>query len=255
MPDIHSTAVVSPNAVADGVVIGPLSVVDDEVTIGPGTTVGPHVHLTGRTTIGTNCRIHHGGSVGGSPQTDPATDDPGRVAIGDDVTIREGVTINSSSESDGVTTVGSGTMMMALCHVGHDAKVGENVTLANGATLGGHVVVGESVGISAMVPVHQWCRIGAHAYIGGGFRVVKDVPPFILAAGEPLRSVGLNLVGLRRCGFDEARIKALKKLYRLFFRSDLNTSQALDALSDWPDSPDNRQFAEFVKNATRGIIK
>jgi UDP-N-acetylglucosamine acyltransferase len=156
---------------------------------------------------------------------------------------------------DGITRIGDRCLLMAYVHVGHDCTVGNDVVLVNGATLGGHVQVEEGATISALVPVHQFVRIGAFSYVAGGYRAVQDVPPYVLAAGEPLKPYGLNVTGLKRNGFAPAQMKRLRAIYRLFFRSGLNTSQALTRSNELESSHELEKFVTFVRATQRGIVK
>lgn len=255
MPDIHETAIVPAGIRVHDVSIGPYAVVEDGAEIGDGCVIGPHVVIRGSVSVGNAVTIHHGASIGGPPQVKPPVRHPGRVSIGNGTVIREYVTVNASSEPDGITRVGDCCTLMAYAHIGHDAVVEHDAILVNGATLGGFSHICHHATVSAMVPVHQYCRVGAYAYVGGGFRVVQDVPPFVLAGGEPLAPHGLNVIGLRRNGFTGEQMRRLKAIYRLFYRSGLNITQALDHIDTLEPSQERDEFAGFIRGSARGVIR
>lgn len=165
------------------------------------------------------------------------------------------MTINRGTVHSGVTNVGSNVLLMAYVHIAHDCSIGDNVIFANLVTLGGHVHVGDWASLGGGVLVHQFCKVGAHAFIGGGFRIVQDVPPFILAAGEPLKYAGINRIGLKRRGFNQSQRNTMKKAYQLFFRSDLSRTQAIESMQrDFPESSDVKAIIDFIHVSDRGII-
>jgi UDP-N-acetylglucosamine acyltransferase len=255
MPQVHPTAIVGPEArIAEDVVVGPYCVVSGEVELGFGTTLLSHVLVEGPTRVGKNCRIHHCAVVGSPPQDLKYTGARSLLEIGDSNTIREFVTINRATGEGEETRIGSHNLLMAYVHVAHNCIIGDNVILANAVNLAGHVVIDDYAIVGGLTPVHQFVRIGQHSFIGGGSRVPKDVPPFIRAAGNPLRVVGLNSVGLMRRGFSQDVRLELKRLHRLFYRSGLNTSQAVErAASELRNMPEVRCFLDFVKQSDRGI--
>lgn len=255
MLDIHPTAVVHARAELDrDVVVGPYAVIGAHVRVGAGSWVGAHVVLEGRTDIGRNNRIFHGAVVGAVPQDLKYRHEDTRVCIGDDNTIREYATIHLACIEGETTQVGNRCLLMAYSHVAHNCRLGNGVILANAVHLAGHVEVHDHAIVGGVVPVHQFVRIGSHAIIGGGFRVAKDVPPFVRAAGYPLRVVGLNNVGLERHGFDEDRRQVLKRAYRILFRSGLNVSQAVQQLrAEFGADEDVRTLIEFIETSERGI--
>ena len=206
MLDIHTTAVVHPEAeIDDDVVIGPYSVVGAHVRIGAGTRIGAHAVIEGHTTIGRRNRIFHGAAVGGEPQDLKYRGETTYLRIGDDNVIREYATVNVACVEGEATVVGNHNLLMAYSHVAHNCVLHSRVILANSVNLAGHVEVFEGAIVGGVTPVHQFVRIGRYSIIGGGCRVPKDVPPYTRAAGHPLRLVGLNTVGLERNGFDEDR--------------------------------------------------
>ena len=177
------------------------------------------------------------------------------TTIGSDVIVRENVTINRGTSAYGTTTIGNNVLLMAAAHVAHDCIISDNVIMANMATLGGHVEIKEYASLGGGVLVHQFCRIGAHVFIGGGFRAVQDVPPFILAVGEPLRYGGINSIGLKRRGFTTEVLTNIKKTYRKYFRSDLPRSNALEKMkNEMADSAEIEEIINFIDTSERGII-
>ena len=253
---IDPTAVVSPKAqIEPGVTIGPFTVVEDNVTIGGGTVIGSHAFIASGARIGKECRIHHGAVVATPPQDLKFRGEPTLLEIGNHTTIREYVTLNRGTAERGKTTVGNHCFIMAYAHVAHDCSVGNNVILANSVNMAGHVIIEDHVVIGGLVPVHQFVRIGCHAMIGGGFRVPKDVPPYILAGQEPLVFQGLNLVGLKRRSFTRESLDLLRKTYQIIYESNLNVSQALDRVrQEIPASDEINHIIGFIEKSRRGII-
>lgn len=217
---IHPQAVVAPGAkLGAGVSVGPFAVIEEGVEIGEGTSIAAHAVIKRYTRLGARIRIHEHAVIGGVPQDvkfDPAC--VSGVEIGNDNILREGVTVHRGSRPGSATRIGDGCFLMAQAHVAHDCVVGNQVVMANAATLGGEVVVGDRAFISGLVGVHQFCRIGRNAMVGGLSKVVQDVLPFCITDGNPARARGLNLVGLRRAGFKAAEIAALKEAYRLLYQ-------------------------------------
>ena len=255
MLDIHATAVVHARAeLGEGVVVGPYSVIGPEVVVGAGTQIGAHVVLEGRTILGRDNRVLHGAALGGVPQDLKYRGERTYLRIGDGNTIREFATLNVACIDGESTAVGNGCLLMAYVHVAHNCRIGSGVILANAVNLAGHVEVEDFATIGGLTPVHQFVRIGAYAFIGGGSRVPKDVPPFVRAAGNPLQIVGLNSVGLERHGFDADRRLLLKRAYRILFRSNLNVSQALVRLrQEFGSDDDVRTLIDFIERSARGI--
>lgn len=252
----HPNAVVSSKArIGDDVTIGPFTYIHDDVEIGNGTNVGSNVFIGNGTRIGKNCAIHHGASVGSDPQDLKYQGEKSFLYVGDHTTVREFATLNKGTGEGGESRVGSHCLLMAYTHVAHDCIVRDNVIMANCATLAGHVVVEENAIIGGLTAVHQFCTIGEHALIGGVFRVVKDVPPFVLAGQTPLVFEGLNLVGLRRRGFSRESIDAIDRAYRIIYRSNLNVSQAVAQLrSESNILPEVEKILSFIGRSKRGII-
>jgi UDP-N-acetylglucosamine acyltransferase len=237
------------------VTVGPYSVIEPNVTIGDNTLIGNHVTICENTSIGSDCRIFHSSSIGEIPQDLKFGGEKTKTIIGDRTTIREFVTINRGTNALGKTEIGKDCLLMASVHVAHDCIVGNNVIMANMATLGGHVDVGDWASLGGGVLVHQFCRIGAHAFIGGGFRVVQDVPPFILVAEEPLKFQGVNRIGLKRRGFSVDVRSIIKNTYQIYFRSGLNRKIALEKIeSDIINNKYRDQIIDFLRSSERGII-
>lgn len=251
----HATALVDPGAtIGDGVLVGPYAVVGANVTLGDGTEVGAHVVLDGWTRVGRNCRIFPGAVVGSAPQDLKFTGEETYLDIGDGNILREFVTVNRATGPEGRTVIGARNLLMAYVHVAHDCRIGDGTILANAVNLAGHVEVEDSASIGGLTPVHQFVRIGRHAFVGGGSRVPKDVPPYVRAAGNPLRVVGINSVGLARRGVSPEVQQDLKRTYRLLYRSKLNVSQALERIErDLPPREEVRHLVEFVRASKRGI--
>ena len=230
--EVHPTAIVDPRAeLAAGVRIGPHCVVSSEAVIGPGTVLENHVTIMGRVTIGARNRIFPNCVIGGEPQDISYRGTPTCVVIGDDNTIREGVTINRASEKeDGVTALGSGNFLMAACHVAHDCRIADHVTIANGTLLGGHVRIDSRASLSGAVAVHHWATIGGWAFVAGLSRVLHDVPPFMLCEGAPARPRCINMVALKRGGFDRDAIAAIAEAHRLLYRAKVGLEPAREIL-------------------------
>ena len=256
--NIHPSAVISPDAkIAESVEIGPFSVIGPGVTIGKGTVIGPSVVIQSHTDIGENNRILQFASVGAPPQDLKYRGEETRVIIGDNNTIREFVTINRSTTADiGVTKIGSNNLIMAYCHVAHNCLLEDNIVMANAANLAGHIHVERFAIIGGLTGVHQFSRIGQHCIIGGASAVTKDVPPYTTAAGHYASLYGLNLIGLKRRGFPEQTIAALKQAYRIFFRSSLTVAKAVEkARAELPDLPEVRTFIGFIEQSKRGVTR
>jgi UDP-N-acetylglucosamine acyltransferase len=253
---IDPRASVSPKAqLGVNVTVGPFAVIEDDVVIGDGTSVGPQSYIANGSRLGRECRIHPFASVGGPPQDLKYKGEPTLLEMGDRCTVREYVTLNRGTAESGKTTIGSDCLFMANTHVGHDCRVGNRVIMANSVALGGHVHLGDWVIIGGGTPVHQFCKVGDHAMIGGGFRVVKDVPPFILAGQEPLVFEGLNSVGLKRRGFQPATMDLLEKAYTILYRSNLNVSQAVAKIKESLElTTEIHTMLSFIASSKRGII-
>jgi len=255
---IHTSAIVHPSArIEQGVEIGPFAVIGEHVSIGAGTTVGPHAVIEGWTEIGRDNRIFQFASVGAQPQDLKFHGEKSFLRLGDRNTVREFVTLHRGTESGGgETIVGNDCLFMAYSHVAHDCIVGNRVILANGATLAGHVQVDDFAILGGLSAVHQFARIGGHAMISGGAMVAQDVPPYCIAQGDRARTVGLNLVGLKRRGFSETALRSIKQAYKLIFRSGLRLEEAMTRIAD-EVSPcaELSSFVDFISNSERGIAR
>lgn len=255
---IHPTAVVAPDVeLAEGVEIGPYAVVGPDVHIGENTVIGSHVVIEGHTDIGARCRVFQFASIGVQPQDLKFRGEPTRVVIGNDNTIREFVTIHRATVSDiGVTIMGDHNLIMAYSHIAHNCKLGNHVIMVNAANLAGHIHVEDYAIIGGLTGVHQFTRIGAHCIIGGASAISKDVAPYLLVSGNRAKPHGLNLIGLKRRGFKEGAIRALKDAYRLIFRSSLLLRTAIERVrNEVDDCPEVRHFVEFIEQSKRGICR
>ncbi|MGY0662885.1 acyl-ACP--UDP-N-acetylglucosamine O-acyltransferase [Bordetella bronchiseptica] len=260
--NIHPTAVVDPAAQIDSsVVIGPYSVVGPGVSIAAGTEVGAHCVLDGVTSIGRDNRLYRFCSIGGMPQDKKYSGEPTRLVIGDRNTVREFTTFNTGTVQDGgVTSIGDDNWIMAYVHIAHDCHIGNNTILANSVQLGGHVQVGDWAIVGGLTGVHQFAKIGAHSMTGGNSSLMQDAPPFVLAAGNPCRPVGVNVEGLKRRGFSAAAISALRDAYKSIYRRGLSLDEARAELrarqQAEPDVAEHLQtMLDFLDASTRGIIR
>lgn len=254
--DIHPTAIVSPRArLPLRGAVGPYAVVEDDVELGEGTTLAAHVVVRAGVRLGADCRVSSGAVLGEDPQDKKFEGGGGRVLIGDRNLIREHVTIHRSTRAGGATSVGDDSFLMAGAHVGHDATVGHQVTLANHVLLAGHAVVEDYAVLGGGAVVHQYCRVGKLAMVGGNVRVIQDVPPFLLAADFDVAVKGLNLVGLQRFGMSAEKISALKKSYHLLYRSKLPLHGALERIEKEVCTEEALYFVQFVRASKRGICR
>jgi UDP-N-acetylglucosamine acyltransferase len=255
---IHPTAVIDPAAeLADEVEVGPYSIIGARVRIGPGTRIGPHVVIRGPTRIGADNRIFQFASLGEIPQDKKYKGEDSELVIGDGNTIREYVTINRGTSLDrGRTTVGDRNWIMAYVHIAHDCVVGSDTIFSNGATLAGHVVIEDHVTLGGFTLVHQFCRIGAHAFCGMGTAINRDVPPYVMVAGNPAKPYGLNKEGLRRKGFPDETMRALQRAYRIVLKTGVSSAaerEELEALKQ--GFPEVARFATFVETSRRGVLR
>ncbi|WP_085315903.1 acyl-ACP--UDP-N-acetylglucosamine O-acyltransferase [Derxia lacustris] len=260
MSRIHPTAIIEPGAELGAEVdIGPYVVVGPHVRIGDRTRIAAHALITGHTTIGADNRIFSSCSIGEVPQDMKYRDEPTRLVIGDRNTIRECCTFNIGTvQQDGVTTFGSDNWVMAYVHVAHDVVVGNHCVLANAVTLAGHVTVGDHVTIGGLSGVHQFCRIGTQAMVGGMTKIVQDVAPYITVDGNPAEVHGLNLLGLRRRGFSNEEINQLKKAQGFVWRDGLTLDEARLRLAELAAETGNahvQTLLDFVSVAGRGLVR
>lgn len=255
---IHPTAIIDPSAqIGKNVTIGPYSIVNSDVVIGAGTTIGPYTTIDKYVTIGENCQIFQYASIGAAPQDLKFHGEKTQLVIGSRTIIREFVTINRGTEvGGGITEVGEENYLMAYTHIAHDCKTGKRVILANNSTLAGHIILGDNVTVGGLVAIHQFVQVGDFAYIGGKSAVTKDIPPYVIAAGDRATLHGLNNVGLKRNNFSDAALKELKKTYRIFFRIGLTVKQASERVKAEVDqTPEVLNFINFIVNSNRGITR
>lgn len=252
---IHPSAIVDPKAelgndveIGPWAYVGPNCVVGDGCTIQMRATLEEHVILAPRVTVGI------GSVLGGKPQDLKFKGEVTTVEIGEGTTLREYLTINRGTSESYKTTVGKNCFLMSYVHLAHDCHVGDGVIISNGTQLAGHVTVHDKAIISGLCAVHQFAKIGRYAFVGGMSRISKDIPPFVKAVGNPVQLYGLNSVGLQRNGFKDDVVSELKKAYRLFFRSDLNISQALQKAGELKPFPEVQAFVEFVEASGRGVV-
>lgn len=235
--------------------IGPYCIIGDDVVIGDGTTVAAHAIVQNGARLGKENKIASFASIGGPPQDLKYNGEPTLLEVGDHCDIREYVTMNRGTGETGITKVGSDCLFMANTHVGHDCIVGDKCILANSVALGGHTELGNWVIVGGLSPVHQFTHIGDHAIVGGGFRVAKDVPPFVSAGRVPLSYEGLNVRGLRRRGFSTETIELISKAYTLIYNCNLNVSQAVARIkTELPQTPEIQNIITFIAGSKRGII-
>jgi UDP-N-acetylglucosamine acyltransferase len=238
----------------ENVTLAPFSIVHDNVEIGDNSYIGPHAVVYDGARIGNGVKIYQGASVSHRPQDLKFNDEETYFYIGDNTTVHEHVTLHRGTVETGESRVGKNVLLMAYSHVAHDCQVGDNCILANCVQLAGHVHVEEWAIIGGDVSVHQFTTVGKHVMVGGGYRVVKDVPPYMLTAGEPLRYGGVNLVGLRRRGFSNEQINNIKRTYTTIYNPKYNVSQAIAVLKEQPLDEISLGIVEFVKASKRGII-
>lgn len=255
---IDPRAAVDPSAeMAEDVAVGPFAVIGPEVRIGAGTEVGAHAVIEGPTRIGRDNRIHAFASVGTDPQDKKFTGETTRLEVGDGNTVREFVTINrGTAGGGGVTRIGDDNWIMAYVHIAHDCVIGSHTVFANNATLAGHVAIEDHVILGGFTLVHQFCRMGAHSFTAMGSAINRDVPPFVMVAGHMAVPRGINTEGLKRRGFSAERISAIRRCYKVLYRSGLRLEQALDKLrAEADDNPDIRQLAGFIAHSQRSIVR
>ncbi|MFP5238159.1 MAG: acyl-ACP--UDP-N-acetylglucosamine O-acyltransferase [Acidobacteriota bacterium] len=254
---IHPSAIVAPGAVVpESCNVGPYCTVGPDVVLGEDCVLVSHVVLDGRTRIGARNTIYPFTSLGIIPQDLKFSGEPTETEIGDDNVIRECVTVSrGTTGGGGITRIGSHNLLMAYVHIGHDSQVGSHCILANAATLAGHVTIEDYVSLGAFSPVHQYCTVGQHAFVGGGTIVTQDVLPFSKTSSRrENKAFGINTIGLQRRGFSPERIQTLQKAFRLLLVSKLNTTQALEKIKEL-DGEDAKTVADFIERSHRGVIK
>jgi UDP-N-acetylglucosamine acyltransferase len=256
---IHPTAIVDPKAkIGEGVEIGPYCVIEKGVSIGESTKIGPHVVIRERTQIGKRCQIYQFASVGEAPQALAYQGEETSLVIGDRNIIREFATLHRGTvKGGGRTVIGDDNFLMAYAHVAHDCQIGNKIIMANGAALGGHILIEDHAVIGALSAVHQFCRVGTHAFISGLTGVSLDIPPYMLASGGRAKLFGLNTVGLKRANFSEETLRALKRAYRIIFRSGLALEKAIKQLesAEVGQTPEVQHLLQFIQQTKRGISR
>lgn len=254
-PRIHPSAMVDPGAELDAsVIVGPWSIIGPNVRVGAGTEIGPHVLIEKDTTVGESCRISQGAVLGTDPQDLKYAGEDSRLVVGSRTTIREYATLNRGTAASGETSVGSDCMLMAYSHIAHDSVIGNHVVIANAVNMAGHVLIEDWAIVGGLTAIHQFVRIGAHAFVGGATRASQDVAPYCRVAGSPAKLYGLNSVGMERRGFTDEMKRELKKAYRIVFQSSLNISQALArAHEELRIYPEIEHFLSFIEASERGM--
>lgn len=258
MAKIHPTAVVDPAArLGKDVEVGPWSVIGPQVTLGAGCHVGAHVVITGRTTLGRNNRVFQFNSIGDAPQDKKYAGEDTELVIGDDNVIREFCTLNRGTVQDqGVTRIGDRNLIMAYVHVAHDCVLGNDIIMGNNASLAGHVTVGDWAILSGFAQIHQFCDIGAHAFISFNSLVNRSVPPYVTVSPEKSKPKGVNTEGLRRRGFTPEQVQNVRRAYRVLYRSGLPLDEAREQLAAMAgDAEELRVLVEFIDHADRSIIR
>ncbi len=256
---VHASAVIDPAArIGSDVSIGAFCIIGADVEIGDGCVIGPHCSILGPTRIGRDNRVHGHAAIGGDAQDKKFQGERAELVIGDRNSIREFVTINrGTADGGGVTRIGDDNWILAYAHIAHDCQIGNHTVFSNNATLAGHVEIGDHVILSGFTGVHQFCRIGAHAFIGMGALVNGDVPPYVMVATEGYgRPRGINAEGLKRRGFDAARISAIKRAYRTLYMSGANLAEArLQLIEQARDSADVRALLDFIDCGERPLLR
>ena len=252
---IHPTAIIHPSAeIGPDCEIGPFCVIGENVRLGRGNRLHSHVVIDGFTSLGEENEIFPFAAIGTRTQDLKWKGGVTHTEIGNRNTIRENVTIHSATSDGDKTVIGSNNHLLAYVHIAHDVQLGNHIIMSNVATLAGHIVVEDHVVIGGLGAVHQFCRIGRHAIIGGCSKVVQDVPPFMLADGNPARSRTVNKVGLERNGFSDEVQQSLKKAYKILFRSGLTTKNAVDQIEkELPDNAEIQHLVEFMRASQRGV--
>jgi UDP-N-acetylglucosamine acyltransferase len=253
---IHPTAVIDPTAsVAPSATVGAFAFIGPQCVVGDDCVISHRSTLERNVRLATGVKVGVGSVLGGDPQDLKFKGEETWVEIGEGTRIREYSTINRGTSASGKTSVGKGCFLMSYVHLAHDCSVGDGVIISNGTQLAGHVTIEDRAILSGLVAVHQFVKIGKYSFVGGCSRVAKDVPPFLKAVGNPVKLYGLNSVGLQRSGFNEDVVRELKRAYRLFFRSELNVSQALErACNELHQYPEVQEFLRFFEDSQRGTV-
>jgi UDP-N-acetylglucosamine acyltransferase len=255
---IHETAIISPKAqLGKNIQIGPYSIIGDQVSIGDNSSIGSHVVITGNTSIGGNNNIYSHNSIGAAPQDKKYKDEDTKLVIGDNNTIREFCTINlGTSQDKGITRIGNNNWIMAYVHIAHDCDIGNEVIMANNSSLAGHVQVDDYAILGGFTLVHQFCKIGAHIISAVNTVIFKDVPPYLMISEYGGKPSGINMEGLKRRGFESKKIDLIKKSYRIIFRDQNTTDEAIQKLRELDKSSSEvKNFISFLENSQRGIVR
>ena len=253
---IHQTALISSKSkIGKNVSIGPYCIIEDDVVIGNNTKIDSYTVIKQYTTIGNNCEIFSHCVIGEVPQDKKYEGEKTSLSIGNNTIIREFCTLNRGTKENKITKIGSDCLLMAYVHIGHDCIVKDNIILANGVQLGGHVIIDDYAIVGGLTPVHQFCKIGQHSLVGGGLRVVQDIPPYIIANGQPLRFSGINSLGLRRRKFSAIQRATIKQAYKLIYNSNYNLSQAKEKIEKTLNkSKEASAILNFINSSKRGLI-
>ena len=254
---IHETAVIHPNAkIGKNCEIGPYCIITENVSLGDGNYLQSHVRLDGHTTIGKNNKFFHCAAIGNVPQDLKYSGEPTELFIGNNNTFREFVTVNTSATMDESTSIENNNLLMAYVHVAHHCHLKNNLIIANAVNLAGHITIDDFAVVGGMTAVSQFVNIGKHAFVGGNSGVTKDVPPFTRGIGMPYEIKGMNTIGLQRKGFSKEDLNSIKNIFKIFYKSDLNVSQALEETENLNMLTTHQtEFIEFVKKSKVGICR
>lgn len=257
MSKIHPTAIVDKKAeLGKNVTIGPYTIIEADTVIDDNVVIGGNCLIGRYTELKKGVQLFHGAVVGTIPQDLKFKGEKTKLVIGENTVVREYAMFNRGTDASGATVIGKDCLLMAYTHVAHDCYIGDNVIMANSVNLAGHVEIGDYAIIGGVVPVHQFVKIGAHSMVGGGFRIQQDICPYALAGGYPLKVAGLNIIGLRRRGFNKETIALLEKAFKFLFFSALNTTQAVERIKAEIDCIDEvNVILDFIKRSERGIVK
>jgi len=257
MSKIHKTAIIAnPELIPDSVTVGPYSIIEDDVVLDDNVWIDTHVSIKSGARIGDSCKIYHGAAIAGPPQDLKFEGEKTELVLGSNCTIREYVTLNRGTIAHGKTEIGDNCLFMAYSHAAHDCIIGSDVIIANTVEMGGHVEIGDYAILGGGTVIHQFCHIGEHSIIGGGFRITRDVIPFSMAAGYPLRCMGLNSTGLKRRDFPDEVISKLKTAFRFLLSKKLKTTEALAKIEQEIEMiPETKRVVDFIRASERGVVK
>jgi UDP-N-acetylglucosamine acyltransferase len=254
---IHPTALVHPRAeLGDGIEIGPYSIIEDDVIIGNNCKIQSHVYIDSGTRLGEGIKISKGAVLGTAPQDLKYKGEKTYLEVGEGTAIREFATLNRGTDYSYKTVVGKNCFLMAYCHIAHDCIIGNNVIISNAVNMAGHVEIDEYVGIGGLTAIHQFVKIGQHCFVGGGLRVQKDIPPYILAMGEPMQYGGVNHVGLSRRGFSLEVLREIKRAYKIYYFRNLTKKEAMEQIrKELNPFPEIEVILQFLERSERGVIR